>query len=977
MQSELHSQTAQNFCNTANQLKSQGKLNEAIANYQKALEIQPDFVEVHHQLGEVYFQERKFPEATASCKLALKLQPNFAPAYKTLGNILQAQSRIEEALRAYNKALEIDPEFVEALVNKGTMISKLGQSEDAIACYRNAIELKPDMAAAHWNLGNLLIQLGRTDEGISCWQKASESDPEKFNYQFFQNLAINFGQAGNIDASIGCYQQAIALKPDYTLAYLNLGTLLQRQNRLEDAIAIYQKSLEIQPDSLVYQALGNALKQQGNIDSAINYWQKALELQPDAIAAETYNDLGTALAEKGELENAIEYYQKAIQLKSDYPLAHLNLGILLQRQNKIEESIPHFHKTIELQPDAEEAYKYIGNTLIKQERLHEALAYYQKSLKLNSKSAETYFHIGSILAQQEKFAEAITYFQKAIDLQPDFAEAYCNISMALVRQGQKQDYFKVEQFQEAINQLQKALEVKPNLLLVHLCMGQLITAPVKNSNFAVLREAADRYLLNCGEKGQLIAAITYMSIYVKSGLTQIAKENFLAIEQKIYQRLSELAAEEIALIYTQVLFNINYLRDELAANSKLAKVVAKEYVEKILNNNENQNYNIKLKSRPNKKLRIGFLSSFFLRHSVGWCSYDIIRELSKLTPNIFLYVTGERKPDDRTKLFEAVAEKLYKPQKLPNGTANAKEIIDEISKDDLDILIDLDSITVPVQVEIIHRKPAPVCLTWLGFEAPYTNEQNYFLSDWHTHPTGREEYNREQLIRMPNSFVAVSGFECKPVERTSARKALRIAEDQVTYLCVAPAYKLNPELIKAQVKILKEVPDSVLIHKAHTGDPEVIKATYRQECEAIGVGFHRIKFMSLVNTEEDHRTTYKIADVLLDSYPYNGGTHNLEALWFNLPVVTRCGEQYLSRMGYSFLQTLSIQAGIANSWEEYTNWGIELGKNTDLRLSIRSQLEQSKQPETLSPLWNPKKFAEDMYAVFEELLAKKANAAND
>lgn len=977
MQSELHSQTAQNFFDTANQLKSQGKLNEAIASYQQALEIQPDYLEVHHQLAEVYFLEKRIPEATASCKLALKLQPNFAPAYKTLGNILQAQGKIEEALRAYNKALEINPEFVEALVNKGTMISKLGQTEDAIACYRNAIKLKPDMTAAHWNLGNLLISLGKTDEGISCWQKASESDPEKFNSQLFHDLATNLGKSGNIEAAIGCYQQAIALNPDYLLAYVNLGTLLQRQEKLEDAIATFQKALEIQPDPLAYQGLGNVFKQQGNLDSAIDNWQKALQLQPEAIAPETFNDLGTAFGEKGELDEAIKFYQKAIQLKPNYPLAHLNLGTLLQRQNKLEESIPYFNKAIELNPDHEEAYKNIGSILIKQDRLHEAFTYYQKLLKINPKSAEAYFNIGTILSQQEKFDEAINYFQKAIDFQPDFAEAYCNISMTLVRQHQKQDDFNVEKFKSAISKLQKAIELKPNLLLSHLYIGHLITRPVRNSNFAVLREAADNYLLNCGEKGQLIAAITYMSIYVKSGLTQIAKEKFLEIEQQIYQRLSELASEEIALIYTQVLFNINYFRDDLTTNSNLAQIIGKEYAEKVLNSSPNKTYNIQAKTTPNKPLRIGFLSSFFLRHSVGWCSYDIIRELSKLTPDVYLYMTSERKSDDRTKLFEAASKKLYRPQKFPNGTPNTQEIIDEILKDDLDILVDLDSITVPVQVEIIHRKPAPVCLTWLGFEAPFTDQQNYFLSDWHTHPTGREEYNREQLVRMPNSLVAVSGFESKQIERKSTRKALRIGEDQIVYLCVAPAYKLNPELIKAQVKILKQVPDSILIHKAHTGDPEVIKTAYSQECEAIGVGFHRIKFMSLSNSEEEHRTTYQIADVLLDSYPYNGGTHNLEALWFNLPVVTRYGEQYLSRMGYSFLKTLSLSAGIANSWEAYTNWGIELGKNTDLRLSIRSQLAQSKQPETLSPLWNPKKFAEDMYAVFEELLAKQLNAVNE
>ncbi|HEY9835904.1 MAG TPA: hypothetical protein V6D27_03345, partial [Vampirovibrionales bacterium] len=104
------------------------------------------------------------------------------------------------------------------------------------------------------------------------------------------------------------------------------------------------------------------------------------------------------------------------------------------------------------------------------------------------------------------------------------------------------------------------------------------------------------------------------------------------------------------------------------------------------------------------------------------------------------------------------------------------------------------------------------------------------------------------------------------------------------------------------------------------------------------------------------------------SYPYNGGTHTLEALWFNLPLVTRVGELCLARMGYSFLNTLSIQSGIAWSWEEYIDWGIRLGQEVKVRQEIRHQLIRSKQPQHLSPLWNPAKFAQDMYGIFESLI---------
>jgi predicted O-linked N-acetylglucosamine transferase (SPINDLY family) len=249
------------------------------------------------------------------------------------------------------------------------------------------------------------------------------------------------------------------------------------------------------------------------------------------------------------------------------------------------------------------------------------------------------------------------------------------------------------------------------------------------------------------------------------------------------------------------------------------------------------------------------------------------------------------------------------------------------------------------------------------------SEKNYFLCDQWTHPQGREKHYLEQLIRLPHGSVALEPLKSRPVDRNAVRQNLGIGVDQMTYLCVAPGRKTNPEMLRAQIKILKDVPDSVLIRKGQ-GDAIVIQETYRKECESQGVAPNRIKFLGQTKTEEEHRGIYYVADVMLDSYPYNGGTHNLEALSANLPVVTLVGNQYLSRMGYAFLNSVNLELGIAWNWEEYTEWGIKLGQNLGLRNSIRQHLIQAQQPESLAPLWNPKKLAKDMYRVFQELLIK-------
>ncbi|MCA6623598.1 MAG: hypothetical protein IM542_13705, partial [Pseudanabaena sp. M165S2SP1A06QC] len=125
-------------------------------------------------------------------------------------------------------------------------------------------------------------------------------------------------------------------------------------------------------------------------------------------------------------------------------------------------------------------------------------------------------------------------------------------------------------------------------------------------------------------------------------------------------------------------------------------------------------------------------------------------------------------------------------------------------------------------------------------------------------------------------------------------------------------------------------------------------------------------------TEEEHRSAYLLADIYLDSYPYNGGSHNLEALWLNLPVVTRVGHQSFSRMGYSFLQALNIYEGIAHSWEEYINCGVKYGLESNLRNSVKQKLIDSKKPDHLATLWNPQILAQNMYNLLQNLMMNKS-----
>ncbi len=761
----------------------------------------------------------------------------------------------------------------------------------------------------------------------------------------------------------------------------NTGNQLKEAGKLDEAIGHYQQALQVQPDCVeALNQLGAAYYLQGKIGEAIALVQQAIKIQPDF--AEAYKTLGNLLQAQGKLDAAMRAYTKAIEIKPDLAEAHANLGSMFYQQGRLDEAIASYKRAVALKPDLAGAYWNLGNVSNQLGRLGEAIAYWQRALALKPDlgGAEFQLKLGNAFLVLDKFDEAIKSFQRAIALKPDSAEALASLGSALLRQGDLQGEIAAGQFNLAVNSLLKAIAIQPDLTLAHQELWRLIVSlGTEDNQFAPLRRMADRYLQVGGEVSQLMGLAAGAIAYLKSGLNATAREKFTQIDSQISQKPENLNPFNIAALYSSILFSAPHFRDDLKANTSLFGVLAKpysHYLEESVKSRQAKPDYSRQKISGESPLKIGFLSKHFRRHSVGWCSADIIGELAHLTPHIHLYITDPLKADELTQKFEKAAAKLHLPQKaLGDSHSAVGVIVEQILKNEIDILVDLDSITVPIQPAILYKQPAPICISWLGFEPPFLSEENYFLTDWHAHPDGTEKLYTEQLVRMPDSFVAVSGFESRAVNAEAVRKAMRIGSDQVVYLCVSAASKLNSELIEAQVKILKEVPDSLLLYKG-LGDAEVVRAAYKQACESQGVGFQRVKFLERSPSEEEHRTIYQIADILLDSYPYNGGTHNLEALWFNLPMVTRVGEQGLARMGYSFLKSLGIEAGIAHSWEGYVSWGIRLGQDAALRQEIREKLFKSKQQDSLAPLWNPKKFAADMYAVFEELLARKIAAVS-
>ncbi|NJL91583.1 MAG: O-linked N-acetylglucosamine transferase, SPINDLY family protein [Coleofasciculaceae cyanobacterium SM2_1_6] len=362
----------------------------------------------------------------------------------------------------------------------------------------------------------------------------------------------------------------------------------------------------------------------------------------------------------------------------------------------------------------------------------------------------------------------------------------------------------------------------------------------------------------------------------------------------------------------------------------------------------------KLSQTP-KPLKIGYISHCFKAHSVGWLARWIFEHADLEKFEIYTYMA----------CCDPVNNPLHEwyLNKVPKYFKSniVLELAEKISQDEIDILIDLDSITSDVVYEVLALKPAPVQVTWLGWDASGLPTIDYYIADNYVLPDDAQAYYPEKIWRMPETYIAVDGFEIAVPDLR--RDKLDIPADAVVFLSAHTGYKRHPAMVKVQMEIIKGVPGSYFLIKERA-DKDGIRAFYGEIAQEVGLEIDRLKFMPRTTFEAVHRANLGLADVVLDTYPYNGATTTLETLWMCLPMVTRVGEQFAARNSYTMMVNAGITEGIAWSDEEYIQWGIKLGTDKALRQDIACRLKASRQT---APLWNGKKFTKQMEEAYQQM----------
>jgi tetratricopeptide (TPR) repeat protein len=283
-------------------------------------------------------------------------------------------------------------------------------------------------------LGNILFLSGEAKEGAILLRKAQERYPNDFWINLDLAASLVQKQPHDLDEALRFATAAVALRPQSPLAHLDLGAILRRKGRHEDAIAAYQQAVYLCPGfALAHNNLGNALKDKELLDRAIAEYRQAISLEPGS--AMFLVNLGDALFKKGCLDESIRATRKAIELDPRDVQAHVNLGIQLDRKGDTDGSIMAFRQVIKLDPRRAPAHNDLAIRLKAKGDLEGAIRHYRLAIQLAPAEALPHRNLALTWMAKGDNEEAIAEYRRAIKLDPTEVDSYLGLGAALNAKG--------------------------------------------------------------------------------------------------------------------------------------------------------------------------------------------------------------------------------------------------------------------------------------------------------------------------------------------------------------------------------------------------------------------------------------------------------------------------------------------------------------------------------------------------------------
>jgi protein O-GlcNAc transferase len=645
--------------------------------------------------------------------------------------------------------------------------------------------------------------------------------------------------------------------------------------------------------------------------------------QPDVLHL-----LGMIVFQAERLEEATELVRRAVALKPMRSAYHTNLGVILATQGRNEESAVAFRQSLALKPGQASAWNNLGNVLRNQGKLDDAIAAYRQVLNVDINNPEVHYNLANVLSERGDYEEAISGFRRSIALRPGYAEAYNNLGGVLHSAGQ---------LDEAIIAFDQSLRLNPNNAKAHY-----------NKGFALQTQGRADEALRCYRRA-LALRPDYAEAYNNLGNvlheTGELDEAMASYQQAIVVRPGHAKA------HGNIIQLMNYRQTAGAA------VIAEEVrrwneqhvrpLKKLIVPHDND-------PNPNRRLRIGYVSSDFRDHVSAFFLDPLLRSHDHQKFEIFCYSQAPS-TDGYTQRFTQYADRWRDTLRL-----GEEQLAEQIRRDRIDILVDLKLHTQENRLLVFARKPAPIQLSWLGYPGSSGVETiDYRFTDRFLESNVAASNEGEQPIVLPDCFWCYDPLASEP----DVNELPALAGGPVTFGCLNSFSKVSDKILDIWIRLLLEYPNSRLMMLVPQGPT---RQKLVEKFAKAGVDVLRLELLNR-HSRPDYLRLYHRVDLALDTLPYNGHTTTLDALWMGVPVVTLPGDSPVGRGGLSILSNLGMTDWIAGDADQYIaiakGWAGDLPKLAEVRRGLRPKLMSS-------PLTDAKRFAGNFESAYREIWKK-------
>ena len=606
-------------------------------------------------------------------------------------------------------------------------------------------------------------------------------------------------------------------------------------------------------------------------------------------------------------------------------------GVVLFQLGNIRESIKKFDKSILINPKNPDAFYNRGNALSKVQDFKKAISSFDNSIDLNKNNPEAYNNKGSALLELNDFKEALVNFNKVLEINPNNFSARKNKAYLFEKKG---DYEKsVYELTELLKFDKKNFEVILQLANNYFFLGKYDEA-LKKYEFA--------YKINNQFPG-----IHDGMLMVK--LCMCDWNNFEELKKVLENNINN-KSFNVPPYTASILFNspeIIYESTKKWVDEKY-KEISKTNIESFKNI-----YSIK------RKIRVGYFSADFHDHATSHLITRTLELHDKKTFQTFGFYFG---PNSETESHKRVSKSFDKFFYVQNY--HYKDIIQLSYKHKIDIAVDLQGHTRLSRFEIFLKRCAPIQVNFLTYPGTSGSSMiDYIIADKKLITNDMKKFYSEKIVYLPNSYQP-NEEEKNISNKVFNKKELGLPEDKFIFCCFNSHQKINPSTFNVWCRILSENESSVLwlLENNKFSTENIYK-----EANHRGIDNKRIIFAPKVNIN-DHLARLKKADLFLDTFPYTAHTTCSDALRVGLPVLTREGNTFPSRVAASLLQTSGLKELITHSEDEYINKALLISKDTKYLKNLKKKAVSNK---IRMPLFDNKLFTKNLEKAYKQMYRRK------